>query len=385
MTINPSDIAILIVAGGNGTRMDSDIPKQYLHVNGKPIIRHTIEKLIPFGRVQSVIGQGHDNFYQQAVEGLHIPAPVMGGTTRQESVRLGLLALEKSSPAYVLIHDAARPCFRPQDIHNLIHSLQSGHGATLATPVAEAIQRDGDVVNRDNLWMIQTPQAFPCSIIRDCHLKAHDEGFNATDDTAIYRHYGFKVDYVPCGRHNLKITTQDDLIMAEKLLSNTMETKVGMGFDVHAFDEKVATSIRLCGIDIPHNKSLKGHSDADVGLHAITDAILGAMAEGDIGSHFPPSDDMYKDMDSHIFLDKSVDILYSKGGSLTHIDLIIICEEPKIGKHRTAIQRHLSDHLKLSTSRISIKATTSEQLGFTGRREGIAAQAVVTIKVPVDD
>lgn len=385
MTIDRTQIAILVVAGGNGHRMESDIPKQYLPIQGKPIMRHTVEKLSPFGQVYCVIGKDHMAFYQQAMDGLDLPAPIIGGETRQDSVRLGLMALRKDNPDYVLIHDAARPCFYSDDIHRIINRSDSLKGLTLAMPVTESLQRGGAVLDRDNLWIIQTPQAFPFHKILDCHIKAHKDEVAATDDTALYRHYGFDVEYVPCGRHNLKITTQDDLKMAEKLLETQMETRVGMGFDVHAFDDKESQTIRLCGIDIPHNRSLKGHSDADVGLHAITDAILGAIAEGDIGSHFPPNDDLYKNMDSHIFLDKSVDILYGKGGSLTHIDLTIICEEPKIGKHRAAIQRHLSEHLKLSTSRISIKATTSEQLGFTGRREGIAAQAVVTVKVPADD
>mgnify|MGYP000196718312 CR=1 FL=1 len=385
MSIDRPQIAILVVAGGTGQRMCSDIPKQYLPVYGKAIIRHTIEKLLPFSAVYCVIGNGQETLYQQAVENLILPDPVIGGQTRQESVYNGLLALEKEKPDFVLIHDAARPCFYPDDVHKLINSLDGGNGATLAMPVSDSLQRDRQVVDRDNLWMIQTPQAFPYPQILECHKKAKEESYIATDDTAIYRYYGFDVDYIPCGRHNLKITTQDDLKMAEKLLHKSMETRVGTGFDVHAFDSREAQSIRLCGIDIPHNRSLKGHSDADVGLHAITDAILGAVAEGDIGQHFPPSNDMYKNMDSHVFLDKSVDILHAKGGSLTHIDLTLICEEPKIGKHREAIRKHLSEHLKLSTSRISIKATTSEQLGFTGRREGIIAQATVTIQVPSND
>jgi len=193
------------------------------------------------------------------------------------------------------------------------------------------------------------------------------------------------VHYVACGRHNLKITTEDDLILAESLLNTRYETRTGMGFDVHAFDDSKADHIRLCGVNIPHNKKLKGHSDADVGLHALTDALFGAMGEADIGVHFPPSNDDFKNMDSHVFLDKAVDILLKKGGRIVNLDITLMCEAPKIGPFRTEIVTHLSNHLNLSPDRVSVKATTTEKLGFTGRAEGIAAQAIVTIKVPVYD
>jgi len=378
--------AILIVAGGSGTRMQAECPKQYIPLHGKPIIRHTIEKLMPFGDVYCVIGQGHEDFYHQAVDGLDLPPPIIGGNTRQDSVRRGLQAIADFNPEYVLIHDAARPCFDPQNIHNLIQALKPDRGVTLAMPVTESLQRaDGQAVDRYNLWVLQTPQGFPYPMIVAAHDKAARQGITATDDTALLRsNDGGQIDYIPCGRHNVKITTQDDLKMAEKLMQ--MEYRTGMGFDVHAFDTETdaaaTTTIRLGGIDIPHDRALMGHSDADVGLHALTDAILGAMAAGDIGSHFPPSNQDFKDMDSHVFLDHAVDMLVDKGGKIIHLDLTYICEEPKIGKHRQAMQSHLASHLSLSTDRVSIKATTSERLGFTGRGEGIAAQAVVTIQVP---
>lgn len=380
-----SKIAVLIVAGGNGLRMDNDIPKQYLSIHSKPILRHTLEKFSDFDLVKCVIGTGHDDLYQQAVDGLKLLPHVIGGTTRQESVWVGLQALKKHSPDYVLIHDAARPCIYSKDIHNVINKLKKNVNATLAHPVSESLQRNGMNIDRDNLWMIQTPQAFDYDMIMDAHEKAIKDNFTGTDDTSIAKHAGHDVEYIPCGRHNLKITTQDDLKMAQMTLSNAMETKVGNGFDVHVLEVSDTKMIRLCGVDIPHDKQLKGHSDADVGLHALTDAIFGALADGDIGTHFPPSDDTFKNMDSHVFLDKSVDILRARGGSLTHIDITFMCEEPKIGKHRTDMIKHLSNHLNLSTSRVSIKATTTEKLGFTGRGEGIACQAVVTIKVPAND
>jgi 2-C-methyl-D-erythritol 4-phosphate cytidylyltransferase/2-C-methyl-D-erythritol 2,4-cyclodiphosphate synthase len=385
MNEDGTKIAVLIVAGGSGVRMDADIPKQYLPIHGKAIIRHTIEKFKKTILVQCVVSAQHEQFYQQAVEGLNILPAVIGGATRQASVLNGLKALEVHNPTHVLIHDAARPCVMSHDIHNVINSLNANDVVTLAQPLSETIQRNGENIDRDDVWVIQTPQGFSFPLIMDAHMKASQEGFIGTDDTSLTHHYGTQTHYIPCGRHNLKITTQDDLKMAQQLLSSTMETKIGNGFDVHAFDDANATHIRLCGVDIPHVRKLKGHSDADVGLHAITDAIFGALADGDIGSHFPPSDMTFKDMDSHVFLDKAIERSHARGGQINHIDVTFMCEEPKIGKHRDLIRNHLSDYLKLPLSRISVKATTTERLGFTGRGEGIACQAIVTIQVPTNE
>ena len=385
MNENGAKIAVLIVAGGSGVRMDTDMPKQYLPINGKAVIRHTIEKFATFPLIQCVIGEGHNDFYQQAVDGLSILPVILGGQTRQQSVLNGLRALEEHNPDYVLIHDAARPCITVHDIHNVINSLTMDKALTLAQPLSETIQRDGENLDRDDVWIIQTPQAFPFQMIMDAHAKALKDGFVGTDDTSLTHHYGAQTYYIPCGRHNLKITTQDDLKMAQHLLLTTMETKMGNGFDVHAFDDVEATHIRLCGVDIPHTRKLTGHSDADVGLHAITDAIFGALADDDIGAHFPPGDMTYKDMDSHVFLDKAIACLSERHGKINHIDVTFMCEEPKIGKHRDEIRNHLANYLKLPLSRIAVKATTTERLGFTGRGEGIACQAVVTIQVPADE
>jgi len=385
--MNKTDIkiAVLIVAGGCGERMHAHIPKQYLRINDQTILRHTLEKFKDFDAIQCVIGEGHDALYQQAVDGLKLLPIVYGGATRQESVYRGLKALQSFSPDYVLIHDAARPCINPQDINNIINRLEENVNVTLASPITESLQQDGQTIERENLWLVQTPQAFDYQMILKAHEKAEKENFVGTDDTSIAMHHGHEVSYVENGKHNIKITTQNDLEMANMMINNSIETRVGMGFDVHAFDTTETKMIRLCGIDIPYNRKLKGHSDADVGLHAITDAILGAIAQGDIGTHFPPSDEKFKNMDSHVFLDKSVDILKAHGGSLTHIDLTFMCEEPKIGRRREEMVTHLASHLNLSTNRISIKATTTEKLGFTGRGEGIACQAVVTVKVPSYD
>lgn len=385
-------IACLIVAAGSGVRMGADMPKQYLKLHGKEILRHTIDIFYKYDMpVQCVISPQHEAHYQQAVNGLNILPVALGGETRQESVHSGLKALKQVlNPDFVLIHDAARPCVTSQDIHNLIHTLESGKIAvTLAMSANETIRKtqDGnlaDVVNRQDTWLIQTPQGFDFKTILDAHDKAVKEGFVGTDDTSVASYAGHDVAVIACGRHNLKITTQDDMDMASLFLKQETETRVGNGFDVHAFDDEPACAIRLCGIDIPFEKSLKGHSDADVGLHAITDAIFGAMADGDIGIHFPPSDNEWKDRDSHVFLDKAVDNLKNRGGKILHIDLTLICEKPKVNKHREEIVNHLASYLNLSTGRISVKATTTEKLGFTGREEGIAAQAIVTIQLPLN-
>ena len=368
--------------------MGQDLPKQYMLLNGVPILRHTIQAFQSVAEtcdIYCVINEDHRDLYDNAVKGLNINPPIIGGDSRQSSVFNGLECLSTKSHEHVIIHDAARPCILPADIHNVIHNLMHTECLTLTMQLTETIQRNNTPIDRENLWVVQTPQAFQFDVIWRCHQQAKCDGFIGTDDASIALHYGCDVKTVSCGRHNLKITTKDDLYMASKMLQNSMETRIGNGFDVHAFSDQPAKSIRLCGVDIPFTKSLSGHSDADVGLHAITDALFGAMADGDIGSHFPPSDNTFKNMDSHVFLDKSVDNLHTKGGRIVHIDVTLMCEKPKIGLHREVIRNHLSQHLKLSTGRISVKATTTEKLGFTGREEGIACQALVTIEVPYED
>jgi len=383
-------IVCLIVAAGSSLRMGSAIPKQYMHLHGKMILRHTIDAFLCANLpVQCVISPEHSALYQQAVDKLDILPPTIGGATRQESVYNGLYALQQEFPPdYILIHDAARPCVTSQDINDIIHRLENGSQAvTVATKIRETVRKSthnklSDIIDRDDTWLIQTPQAFDFQLIMSAHNKAKAENFSGTDDTSIASYAGIDVEIVPCGCYNLKITTQDDLIMSASFLAPVMETRVGNGFDVHAFNDNITTYIRLCGIDVPYNRSLKGHSDADVGLHAITDAMFGAMADGDIGIHFPPSDAKWKNIDSHIFLDKAVENLKNRGGKLIHIDLTFMCEQPKIGRYRDEIINHLANYLDLSTDRISVKATTTEKLGFTGREEGIAAQAIVTIQLP---
>lgn len=388
MNKNPS-IAVLIVAAGSGERMQSEMPKQYMTVNGKTVLRHTIDVfqrvLSPQTRIQCVISDEHADLYEKSVEGCGLLPPTKGGGTRQQSVYNGLMALESYGPDIVLIHDAARPCVTPDDITAVLETLKTAKAATLAMPVSETLRKGDTIIPRDGVMLVQTPQGFDFNMIADCHRRASTDGYQATDDTSLASYYGYDVVLVSGGRHNLKITTQDDLMMAHALLASKTETRIGSGFDVHAFADEAATHIRLCGVDIPFNRSLSGHSDADVGLHAITDAIFGVMGDGDIGSHFPPTNMNYKNMDSHVFLDKSVDNLRMRGGKIIHIDVTFMCEKPKIGKHREEIVNHLAKHLDLSTGRISVKATTTERLGFTGREEGIACHAIVTAEVLSDD
>jgi 2-C-methyl-D-erythritol 4-phosphate cytidylyltransferase/2-C-methyl-D-erythritol 2,4-cyclodiphosphate synthase len=333
-----------------------------------------------FDTVHCVIAQEHEDLYRNAFSGHDTPPHTHGGETRQQSVYNGLKALKAHNPDIVFIHDAARPCVTKKDIENLIQACQNYDAVCLAMPLTESVKRKQDMINREDLWIIQTPQVFDFKTILKAHETYPDN--DALDDTTLYQKLtGEAIHYVPSGRHNLKITTQDDLIMAVRLLTPIYENITGQGFDVHAFDDKHSKYIRLCGVDIPHERSLKGHSDADVGLHALTDAILSTIGAGDIGTHFPPSNDDFKDMDSHIFLQKSLELLKDNGAELRHVDITLICEEPKIGPYREIMQTHLASFLNLPLHRVSIKATTSEQLGFTGRREGIACMALTTVRV----
>jgi 2-C-methyl-D-erythritol 4-phosphate cytidylyltransferase / 2-C-methyl-D-erythritol 2,4-cyclodiphosphate synthase len=384
--------AVLILAGGSGARVGSDIPKQYLLVNGLPVIRRTVEAFLTHASidtVQLVIGPGDELLCSEALSGLVLPPPAIGGATRQESGRNGLEALEgleAGPPDYVLIHDAARPFIDHATIDRVLTALKS-HAAVLpAVRVADTLKRSTgtppmvDVtVERQNVWRAQTPQGFRFSDIVAAHRDAI--GLEMTDDTAIAEHAGMSVVLVDGSEDNFKITTREDLDRAERM-TGTMsgETRIGTGFDVHAFGD--GDHITLCGVRIDHDRALEGHSDADVALHAVTDALLGAIAEGDIGSHFPPSDPQWKGAASRVFLEHAAGLIAARGGSVGNIDLTIICEAPKIGPHRDALRASLADILAIEEQRISVKATTTEKLGFTGRGEGIAAQAAVTVRLP---
>lgn len=390
---NAPSCTVIIVAGGSGMRFGDSLPKQYHKIHGIPVLRHTIQKFATHPAVtniQVVIGENFEDLYHQAVSGIGKLLPVViGGTTRQASVYNALSALTLNADDIVLIHDAARPCVSVQSIHDILDALKTHSAVSLAIPVSDTLRKSdktefANVVNRDGLYAMQTPQGFHFGIIKSAHEEFKKQNF--TDDTSIVTESGVNVSIVTGTRENIKITTPEDMMIATKYLfpSGTMIPRTGLGFDVHAFGE-AATSIRIGGIDIAHTHKLKGHSDADVLLHAITDALYGTIADGDIGSHFPPSNPDFKGKDSAFFLEDAVQAIRSKGGKIVHIDSVIMCEAPKIGPHRDTMQKRVADIIGIAPSRVSIKATTTEELGFTGRREGIAAQAIVTVLLPDED
>ncbi|BAI72149.1 2-C-methyl-D-erythritol 2,4-cyclodiphosphate synthase [Azospirillum sp. B510] len=384
----PTCIA-LIVAGGSGQRFGAERPKQYLDLAGKPVLRRTVEAFLSHpqvGGVRVVIDPAWREGYDAAVAGLGLPDPVAGGASRQDSVRNGLEALAADdAPDLVLIHDAARPLIDAPTIGAVIAALGQNPGAIAAVRVADTLKRgDGDgaitgTVDRDGLWRAQTPQGFRFTAILEAHRAA--AGLSLTDDAAVAERAGLTVALVPSKEDNFKVTTPDDLTRATRaVMSSLWDVRTGSGFDVHRFTE--GDFVTLCGLRVPHNHGLEGHSDADVGLHALTDAILGALAAGDIGSHFPPTDPRWRGADSAKFLRHAADLVTERGGVIAHADVTIICERPKVGPHRAAMAERIAQILGIEVGRVSVKATTTEQLGFTGRGEGIAAQAVATIRLP---
>lgn len=374
--ISATPFYALIAAGGSGSRMGGDTPKQYRKIGGKSVLRKTLEAFLTCPGLQGlriVIDPAHEALYQEAIEGLELPPFVCGGKDRKESVLNGLKSfLNLKHKDILLIHDAARPFIKREQIEAVAKSTHHHGAATLSLPVSDTLKREaGEYVAREGLHMLQTPQGFHYGLI----MKAHGQTGHYTDDTSLVAAMGHEISFVPGSRENFKITTIEDLKMAEKLLPRAPRT--GLGFDVHAFTPGDKT--RLCGIDIPHNKSLAGHSDADAGLHAITDALLGAIAAGDIGQHFPPSDPRWKGADSSVFLKHAVEMVRARGGEIVNIDVTIICEAPKIGPHREKMQTRIAEICGITPDQVGIKATTTEGLGFTGRGEGIAAQAIVNI------
>lgn len=382
----------LIVAAGRGLRFGGDMPKQYLHLAGQPILRRTVEAFLRHPQITSVrvvIDPAFSDLYEKAVEGLDLAPPIAGGPTRQDSVLNGLEALGGHAPDLVLIHDAARPLVDDQAITDVIAALEHAPAAIAATPLADTLKRgtvagaaivSAGTVDRTALWRALTPQGFRFADILPAHRRA--AGLNLTDDAAVAEEAGLPVTLVPCDQDNLKVTNQDDLARAEKLfLARLGDIRLGTGYDVHKFGP--GDQVWLCGVSVPHDAGLEGHSDADVALHALTDAILGAIGAGDIGLHFPPSDPQWKGANSAQFLKHAADLVAVRGGVIAHVDITIICERPKIGPHREAMVARVADILGLSPTRVSVKATTTEGLGFTGRREGIAAQAAATVRLPL--
>jgi 2-C-methyl-D-erythritol 4-phosphate cytidylyltransferase/2-C-methyl-D-erythritol 2,4-cyclodiphosphate synthase len=379
---------VLIPAAGSGTRAGLSIPKQYRRIGGKMILRHTLEKFIGIQGLKSIrviIDPEHAQWYGEAVQGLDIAPPVFGARTRKQSVYNGLSVFTRSeNDDLVLIHDAARPFVSLESIQTLLATMNKSIAATLAAPVADTlVDNDYNRYDRDRISAVQTPQAFKIGVLKKAHeFYRNDDRF--TDDAGLIAAIGEHVTLVTGSRDNFKITTNEDMAMAERLLAPQRENRTGFGYDVHAFDPAPATKIRLGGIDIPYHQKLLGHSDADVVLHALTDALLGTIGDGDIGQLFPPSDAQWKNADSEIFLKEAVRRVRARDGQIIHADITLIAEAPKIGPHREAMQARIARMLGISPDRVGLKATTSEGLGFTGRKEGIVAQAVATITLPVE-
>ena len=368
----------LIAAAGVGTRLGSETPKQFIKIGGKAILRRTIEVFHScpgLKEIRVIINPLYETQYKEALRGLPAIKLVNGGPNRKESVFNGLSSFSNlGSKDIILIHDAARPFISREQIEAVAQEAHRSGAATPALPVSDTLVREvGEYISRDKLHTLQTPQGFHYGLIK----RAHEQKGDYTDDTSLVAAIGHEIKLVPGSRENFKITTMDDLKMAEKLLPRI--ARAGMGFDVHAFSD--GSKVRLCGVDIPHSKSLAGHSDADVALHAITDALLGAIAAGDIGQHFPPSDPQWKGADSSVFLKKAVEMVRARGGEIANIDVTIICEAPKIGPHREKMQTQVARICGISPDQVGIKATTTEGLGFTGRSEGIAAQAITSVMV----
>ena len=383
-----STCTALIVAAGRGTRFGGPLPKQYALLAGRPVLRHTLEayRSAPeINRLRVVIASGDETHYQAAVDGLGLPPPVLGGASRQQSVLNGLEALASEAPDFVAVHDGARPFVRPVDIAACLAAAAAAgtDGAVLGVRLSDTVKRTGrdgavvDTIPRTNLWRAQTPQIFRYTSLLKAHREAatlgQSEATALTDDAAVAERAGLKVVMVEGSEDNRKITTSEDLRIAT-------ETRTAFGFDVHSFGP--GNAVMLGGIAVPHTHTLAGHSDADVALHALTDAVLGTIGAGDIGKHFPPSDPQWRGASSDRFLRHAVELLAARGGRIVHLDLTLVCEAPKIGPHRDAMVASIARIAGLDPDRVSVKATTTEKLGFTGRREGIAAQAVATVEIP---
>ncbi|ATX66657.1 bifunctional 2-C-methyl-D-erythritol 4-phosphate cytidylyltransferase/2-C-methyl-D-erythritol 2,4-cyclodiphosphate synthase [Roseinatronobacter bogoriensis] len=377
------NIAALIVAAGRGTRAGGDLPKQWRELAGRSVLEHTLDAFRRAG-IKRIILVIHPDDREKANR---LVAPdvtlVNGGDTRVTSVRAALESLVTDAPQHVLIHDGARPLVSASVINDVRDALRHAEGAAPALPVVDALWRgtDGHVaaaVPRAGLFRAQTPQGFGFSFILQAHRAYEGE---AADDVEIARAAGMEIVMTPGCEDNIKLTYQADFDRAERLITHRqerdMDIRLGNGYDVHRFGP--GDGCWLCGIKVPHNRALQGHSDADVGMHALTDAIYGALAEGDIGRHFPPSDPQWKGADSRIFLRHAVELMRERGFRLNNCDVTLVCEHPKIGPHARAMQAELAEIMGCEVHRVSVKATTSERLGFTGREEGIAAIATACL------
>jgi 2-C-methyl-D-erythritol 4-phosphate cytidylyltransferase/2-C-methyl-D-erythritol 2,4-cyclodiphosphate synthase len=393
-----SELGVLIVAAGRGQRFGGPVPKQYASLGGKAVLRRTVEAFARLGVASSitvVIAPSDRALYEAAVGDLGLAEPVAGGVTRQQSVLNGLESMAARPPAFVAIHDAARPFADAPLIERTLAAARavSVSGAIPALPVVDTLKQgaNGRVVgpqSRDGLWRAQTPQIFRFDAILRAHRAAAGLGASdataLTDDAAVAEHAGLAVALAVGDERNTKITSSEDLDRAgrELTLAGGGEMRSGMGFDVHAFGP--GDHVMLCGVSVPHTQALMGHSDADVALHALTDALLGAIAAGDIGQHFPPGDPQWRGAPSERFLRHAADMVAQRRGRVVNVDVTIVCERPKVGPLRDAMAANVARILGVSASRVGVKATTTERLGFTGRGEGIAAQAIAVVELPRD-
>lgn len=374
-------VTALIVAAGKGERLGGDVPKQYRSLGGKPVLRWAAESFVShpsIDRVRVVIGPGQEDMAASTLARLDVGELIQGGAERSDSVLAGLEAIGDGS---VLVHDAARPFCPPEVVDRLLQALEGADGAVPVLPVADTLASGGKIldnsVDRKGLLRVQTPQAFHVEDL----IYAYEEAgrASATDESTIMLAAGLKVAAVEGAPMLEKLTTPADWERAEAILASRFVSRTGLGFDVHAFEGD--GPIMLGGVAVPHDRGLAGHSDADVALHAITDALLGAAGLGDIGEHFPPSDPQWKGASSDLFLKHAADLIRNRGGTVDHVDVTIIAEAPKVGPHRSAIRARIAEILALGLEQVSVKATTTEGLGFTGRREGMAAQAVASIRM----
>jgi 2-C-methyl-D-erythritol 4-phosphate cytidylyltransferase/2-C-methyl-D-erythritol 2,4-cyclodiphosphate synthase len=389
-------VAALIVAAGRGARAAAETlqPKQYCRIGSEPMLTHTLCAFAAHSGIDDILVVIHPDdrvLYEEAAGPFadRLLVPVLGGARRQDSVRTGLEALAERSPDLVLIHDAARPFVDGALISRVTASLQGHPGALPCLPVTDTLKREelGRVtgtVSREGLWRAQTPQGFHFDAILAAHrAAAQDPTLDFTDDAAVAEWFGLDVALVEGAEHNRKLTTAEDLTIADEMMrrgSGAGTMRVASGYDVHALGP--GDEVILCGVRIPHGKKLIGHSDADVGLHALTDALLGTIADGDIGTHFPPSDDRWRGAGSAIFLKAAADKIAARGGSIVHVDVTLLCEAPRIGPYRDAMRGTMAEILGIESGQVSVKATTNEGLGFVGRGEGIAAMATATVRLP---
>jgi 2-C-methyl-D-erythritol 4-phosphate cytidylyltransferase / 2-C-methyl-D-erythritol 2,4-cyclodiphosphate synthase len=384
------NVAAVVVAGGRGLRAGGDVPKQYRSLGNVPVLHQSLAIFAKHDEirwVQPVIHRDDGALYQAAAQGLEILPPAFGGATRQASVRAGLEALAGRAPAVVLVHDAARPFASAALVSRAIAAAARG-AAIPGVAVTDTIKEVDDTatvvqtLDRARLRGIQTPQAFAFDALLAAHRKAAAAGReDFTDDAALAEWAGMAVGVFDGEAGNIKLTTAEDFDRAQaREMAALGDIRTGTGYDVHAFAD--GDHVWLGGVKIAHDRGVTGHSDADVGLHALVDAILGALADGDIGAHFPPSDPQWKGASSDRFLAFAVERVGARGGRVVHLDLTVVCEAPKVGPHRDAMRARIAEIAGISIDRVGVKATTSEKLGFTGRREGIAAMATATIRLP---